>query len=136
MNRKLATVLALTALLVFLPVSGSKAQEAKTEKPTGSKAMIEVDYTNYELMVQDCPTVMAQFDARKDELALHYMTQSSQELEKSRAICRSQEKTAKYPPPRSTNRDRANYEKERRAATTKAPRCDKGIFSKDKGKCI
>ena len=94
-----------------------------------------IDYTRYEQVVQQCPTVMEPYAPQKDTLAIMYNAKNEQQFDGVLQDCRNKEATLKYPGPKPTEKDLAMQEKERTLAL-RVPKCDIGTFSKEKGKCI
>ena len=123
--RALKILVAAAAICVAVfPSQATKAQD----KP--------IDYIRYEELERQCPTVMASHAPRKEELALHYNGKSDRQFDNVLHDCRAKEADLQYPRPQPKQRDIAIYERERRAAALKVPKCDIGTFSKEKGKCI
>jgi len=97
-------------------------------------ATVVINYTRYNQLVKEAPRYMARFERQRNPLALRYQIMTDEEFEEVRQKIRVHE--AGIDRPKSKPRDLANYEKERRAAIARVPKCDKGIFSKKKGKCV
>jgi len=94
----------------------------------------EIDHTRFDELVQENPRAMAGTEEHRDKWALYYNALTPEQFEQARQKIRIRE--AGLDRPKSTERDLANYEKERRAAVAHVPRCKSGTFSKEKGKCI
>ncbi len=132
--RLIPLAVAAAVCLILAPASGSNAQETKRAKPAETTAPASIDYTRYNQLVEENPLAMAGSEKFKDKWAFHYNEMSLEGFVEARQRIRIREAGLDRPKPKP--RDLANYEKERRSALFHVPKCDKGTFSKEKGKCI
>lgn len=116
------------------PAAAPATPPAKTAKLAEAPGTAPIDYTRLNELVDENPRAMAGYEAYKDDWAIRYSKMSQEDFEAARQRIRIREAGLNRPP--KTSRDLANYEKERRAAISKVPKCDIGAFSKEKGKCV